>query len=84
LQLFASTGAELTSTEFVALVDAKFEEERHPRLANAPARFGLTDAEYKQLQRAIDLDLAAVLRVDQPRFDLDTMLNHFDRLWGKS
>jgi len=84
LYRLSEAGADFESDAFRTLVDAKLNAVRRPPLAEQPARFGKSQAELAVLERDIDRRLAAVLRWDEPRFDLEAMLDAFDRRWGKS
>lgn len=82
LERLADIGANLASPPFIALVDMKLNELGAPALNAHLAVFGLTAARLKTLRRQVDVDLAAVLRSNAPRFDLNRMLARFAQLWG--
>jgi hypothetical protein len=68
----------------VELVDVKLRESRLAPLREQASRFGKSAAQLADLERQIDLDLRAVVRADEPRFDLTGMLDAFDALWARS
>lgn len=82
LDRIADAGLDLSSDEFLSLVDVKlteldaapFEQQRQP--------FGLDDARRRRLTVGVRTELQAVLRMDAPDFDLDAMLRRFQRLWA--
>ncbi len=84
LEQLALAGKDFCSPELTALVDAKLAELAAPTLTQQPASFGMTPAERAALKRAASEELRAVLRIDEPEFDLDAMLGRFDALWKKS
>ena len=81
LALLAKAGVDLTSDDFLALVDAKLAELKHPSLRSAAAVFALTPERRRQLEASVRKDLPAVLRIGEPHFDLGAMLTHFANLW---
>ena len=81
LALLAKAGVDLTSENFLALVDAKLAELKHPSLRSAAAVFGLTPERRRRLEASVRKDLPAVLRIGEPHFDLDAMLTRFANLW---
>ena len=82
LERLAGIGADLASPPFIALVDMKLGELGAPPLNAHRAVFGLTAARMKTLRRQMDVGLAAVLRSNAPRFDLERMLATFAEIWG--
>lgn len=81
LGLFARIGADMASEEFVTLVDAKLAEVKTAPLRQQPPGFGLTAAQRRQLGGSGQRLLAAVVRRTEPVFELDTVLDYYDRLW---
>src|SRR6266851_5040471 len=75
--------ADLTSDEFVQLVDRKLAELGAPPLREQPPSFGLDARRLELLQGAVGTELRAVLRADAPTFALEATLRRFDRLWKK-
>ncbi len=76
-------GEDFISPWFAELLDQKLAEASRAPLAQQPARFGKAPEELAELERQIDRNLVAVVRLDEPRFDLSTVLDTFDRLWRK-
>jgi hypothetical protein len=74
----------MSSADFVALVDQKLAEVGAPSLAGHAARFGLTEAERRELSGPGMGDLVAVLRYGAEPFDLDGVLRYYDSLWSKT
>jgi len=83
LQLLANAGKDLSSPEFVSVTDRKLAELGAQPLANQPARFGISDTERATFDRSARIQLATVVRVGEPQFDLDATIAYFDGLWGK-
>lgn len=83
LSVLLEAGFDFTSPAFVGLVDSKLRETKAVPWAEQPPRFGIADKDLVRLERDIDRDLAAVLRRNEPRFDLARTLLQFDLLWGK-
>jgi len=82
LNRLRESGADLSSSSFIGLVDEKLAELR----ALPMAKQGKHSAEREaatQMEAGLTRDLPAVLRMDAPGFDLDGMLARFDRLWRK-
>jgi predicted nucleotidyltransferase component of viral defense system len=75
--------ADLTSGEFVQLVDRKLAELDASPLRDQPPSFGLDARRLKLLQGAVGTELRAVLRADAPAFALEATLTRFDKLWKK-
>jgi predicted nucleotidyltransferase component of viral defense system len=76
-------GADLSSPEFMELVDAKLAELNAPPIARQGRSFALDANRRRKVEAGLALDLAAVLRADAPAFDLEAMLARFDQLWRK-
>ena len=53
-----------------------------PLRARQGPGFGTSPAERAKLEQQIDGSLAGVVRVGEPRFDLRSLLDDFDALWG--
>jgi hypothetical protein len=82
LALFAAAEVDVASKEFVEVLNVKLAELDAPPLADQPASFGLT-GERRVLVEAGMTRLAGVVRIDEPRFDLDSVLEHYNRLWER-
>lgn len=82
LDLFRQVGADMNSDGFRGLVDAKLEELGRQTLAEQRPEFGLTPEQKQRLRRDISRVLMPVLRLTDPRYDLDRTLRHYDELWG--
>jgi hypothetical protein len=83
LQLLLDTGADFVSPDFITLVDQKLAELDHVSLAQAKPSFGLTPEQRAHLKGPGLKRLESVMRLDAPRFDLEAVLDQFDRLWDK-
>ncbi|HZQ99146.1 MAG TPA: nucleotidyl transferase AbiEii/AbiGii toxin family protein [Chloroflexota bacterium] len=81
LSLFVEHDADLVSPDFVALVDAKLAEADALPLHRQRLAFGLTQRERDELRAAIPGQLVPVLRRTEPAFDLDAVIDHYDRIW---
>jgi hypothetical protein len=77
------SGADLSSSLFIELVDAKLAELGAVPITKQGKSFGLSEKRRRQVEAGLMRDLPAVLRIDAPGFDLDEMLARFDRLWRK-
>lgn len=75
------SGADLTSVEFRALVDAKLAELGAPPLSRQPRLMGLTGSRRTKLESSLAKDLPAVLRSGSPAFDLHAVVERLDQLW---
>jgi len=87
LDRLLDTGADLSSPQFVGLVDAKLAERRaEGRSARPPGKVVRPRCEPAPHVGGGpgERDLPGVLRADAPPFDLGAMLARFDRLWGRS
>ena len=82
LALFAAADVDMASEEFVHVLDMKLAELNAPPLADQPASFGLIGVR-RALVEAGMTRLLGVVRIDEPRLDLDGVLEHYNRLWGK-
>jgi predicted nucleotidyltransferase component of viral defense system len=83
LDRLLAAGADLSSPEFVALVDAKLAELSAVPLARQGRSFSLDANRRRAVEAGLARDLPAVLRADAPAFDLDAMLARFNTLWRK-
>jgi hypothetical protein len=83
LDRLRESGADLSSSSFIGLVDEKLAELRALPMAKQGKSFGLTEKRRRQVEAGLARDLPAVLRTDAPEFDLKGMLARFDRLWRK-
>jgi predicted nucleotidyltransferase component of viral defense system len=81
LERFAEVGADLTSPEFVELVNAKLHELGAAPIDQQPRPLGITRARRRALEQDLKTELPAVLRASAPPFDLDRMLQRFERMW---
>jgi len=82
LALLAKAGADLSSCEFLALVDRKLAELHHPPLAAAVPAFGLNVERRRALEASIRKDLASVVRLGEPAFDIDEVIETFAARWS--
>lgn len=80
-QQLLESGADLSSSDFQALVDVKLAELRVAPLARQGPGFALDVRRRAALEASVRRDLPAVLRVDAPAFDLEAVLRRFDGLW---
>jgi hypothetical protein len=83
LDRLRESGADLSSSSFIGLVDEKLAELHALPMGKQSKSFGLTEKRRRQVEAGLTRDLPAVLRMDAPEFDLDGMLARFDRLWRK-
>ena len=82
LEQLARAGADLSSPDFVRLVDAKLAELDAPPLRVQAKSFGAgAGPRRKALEASVVRDLPAVVRVDEPPLDLEKVLKRFNRLW---
>ncbi len=81
LDRLLEAGADLSSAEFIELVDAKLAELKEAPLPRQARSFALDANRRRALEVGLARDLPAVLRAGAPPFDLDAMLARFDRLW---
>jgi predicted nucleotidyltransferase component of viral defense system len=77
------SGADMDSAEFLAVVNQKFTEAGSRPISEQPQSFGLTEQRHRMLGGKVD-SLESVLRFDEPKFDLQKVVDHYDALWGKS
>ena len=83
LEQLARAGADLSSRRFIQLVDAKLAELDAPPLREQPASFGAAAGpRRRELEASVARELQAVLRIDEPPFDLDATFERFNALWG--
>ncbi len=82
LGLLLECGADMDSQEFVDLVDLKLAEIGERDLAHQPARFGLVGARLRSVERARAKALEAVVRLDEPPFDLEQLIIVYDERWS--
>lgn len=83
LDRLADSGADFVSPRFLELVDAKLGELKARPFAEQARSFGLDADRRRRLQESLKKELQAVLRQDAPAFDLEAVLERFNRLWGK-
>lgn len=85
LEQLARAGADLSSPEFVRLVDAKLAELDAPPLREQARSFGAgTGPRRKALEASVVRELPAVVRIDEPPLDLEKVFERFNRLWKLS
>jgi hypothetical protein len=84
LDRLLDAGADLSSPEFMELVDAKLAELNAVPRARQGGSFALDANRRREVEAGMVRDLPAVLRADAPAFDLEAMLARFDRLWRRS
>src|SRR5439155_5567495 len=77
------SGADLSSSSFIELADAKLAELGALPMAKQGKSFGLSEKRRRQVEAGLARDVPAVLRTDAPEFELEGMLARFDRLWRK-
>jgi hypothetical protein len=82
LEQLALASADFTSDDFLALVDAKLAELNQPPLRQQAPSFGLTAHRRQDLDTSWRRDLAAVVRIGEPSFDLEATLARFNALWS--
>ena len=83
LGLLVKTKADLSSGEFRALLDAKLAELQQPPLSDHSTLFLMTDKRRVEIEASLRKDLPAVVRLDEPHFDLDEVLQLFERRWHR-
>ena len=82
LGLLAAANADMASKDFRDLVDRKLAEIGAKPLADQPKSFGLTRERLKTMREGLKL-LESVVRFDEAPFVLQTVLDHYDKLWNK-
>jgi predicted nucleotidyltransferase component of viral defense system len=82
LGLFLEAGADMTSTSFIELTNRKLAEVGRLPMTDQPPGFGLTPERRARLM-ADRKGLAAVVRLDEPAFDLDAVIARYDAIWQK-
>jgi predicted nucleotidyltransferase component of viral defense system len=83
LRLLLERGVDLSSEAFIELVNAKLAELGRPPLAQHALPFGLDRRSRLALARDSARRLAAVVRVHEAPFDLNSTLRRFAKLWGR-
>ena len=83
LDRLLDAGVDLSSPEFIGLVDAKLAELGAPPMAQQGESFALDRRRRRQVEAGLARDLPGVLRAGAPVFDLEAMLARFNRLWRK-
>ena len=83
LDRLLAAGADLSSPEFLELVDAKLAELNAVPFVRQGRSFALDANRRRKVEAGVAGDLPAVLRADAPAFDLEAMLARFDELWRK-
>jgi hypothetical protein len=84
LSLLAMRDADLSSEEFLALVDRKLAELGHRPLKEHEFPFELTGERRKAVEASLERDLPAVVRLGERSLDLDALLKTFSARWCKS
>jgi predicted nucleotidyltransferase component of viral defense system len=83
LEQLARAGADLSSPEFIELVDAKLAEiDAKPLREQLPSFGAAAGPRRKTLEASLTRELRAVLRIDEPTLDLETTFARFNKLWG--
>ncbi|HZN95005.1 MAG TPA: nucleotidyl transferase AbiEii/AbiGii toxin family protein, partial [Myxococcales bacterium] len=82
LDRFAEARADLTSEDFLQLVNLKLHELGSPPLEQQPHPLGLTPQRRRELERSLRTELPALLRAKAPSLDLERVLARFEQLWG--
>ena len=83
LEQLARAGTDLSSREFIQLVDAKLAELGARPLREQARSFGAAAGpRRKTLEMSLTRELQAVLRIDEPTLDLDATFARFNSLWG--
>jgi predicted nucleotidyltransferase component of viral defense system len=82
LEQLARAGADLSSPEFISLVDAKLAELGAKPLREQPQSFGAAvGPRRRSLEMSLAHELRAVIRIDEPTLDLDATFARFNQLW---
>ncbi len=82
LEQLARAGTDLSSPEFVRLVDAKLAELGAPPLREQARSFGAgAGPRRKALDTSLVRELQAVLRIDEQLPDLEKIFERFNRVW---
>lgn len=80
LERLMDAGADLTSPEFIKLVDVKLRELGAPPLRDQSPALGITPERRAVLLKRLKQELPQVLKTNAPPFSLDEMLSSFDEL----
>lgn len=83
LALLLDAGVDMSSAEFIALVDRKLAEINAPPLVAHPPAFGLTERQRLALRDAVRTDLARVVRIAELPFELDGVVARYDAACDK-
>jgi predicted nucleotidyltransferase component of viral defense system len=84
LEQLAKRGFDLSSADFIRLVDSKLAEFPAPPMNSQPRDLGLTGERRRKLEESLKRELPAVLRVDAPAFDLNAAAERFMTLWRET
>ena len=76
-------GHDLTSKDFVALVDRKLAEWPAPRLEDQGPNFGKSAVQLLRLERSVASRLMPQLPPGAPAFELDRVLSAYNNLWNR-
>jgi hypothetical protein len=71
----------MASEEFVHLTDRKLAEVGAAPLAEQPPRFGLVGERLRDLDQGRAKGLEAIVRLEEPQFDLDRVLQAYESMW---
>jgi predicted nucleotidyltransferase component of viral defense system len=82
LDRLRDAGADLSSAQFVELVDRKLAELGAAPVREQPPRVGVDAKRRAKLNASQRSELQSVLRRDAPSFDLDLVLDRLDALWS--
>jgi predicted nucleotidyltransferase component of viral defense system len=81
LGLLEAAGQDFESDEFIALVNEKLAELRHPPLNQHGLPFELTPDRRSAVEASLKKDLPAVVRLGESPFDLDALVTNFATKW---
>lgn len=81
LGLLNAAGYDFDSAEFVALANEKLAELKHAPLEQHERPFDLTSERRSAVEASLKKDLPAVVRLGEPPFDLEALINAFAGRW---
>jgi predicted nucleotidyltransferase component of viral defense system len=82
LDRLREAGADLSSPDFITLVDTKLAELKAAPIRQQPPRAAVDARRRARLDASQRSELPSVLRRDAPSFELDAVLEHLESLWG--
>jgi predicted nucleotidyltransferase component of viral defense system len=82
LERLYEAGTDLKSKAFIELVNSKLAELAALPFEEQDKPFGMNSNRRRSLEKSLKAELPAVLRMNAPRFDLDSMLKRFAELWN--